>query len=257
MKFHKYQATGNDFILIDNRSLFFDSKNISLIKQLCDRRYGIGGDGLILIQNHPDYDFQVIYFNSDGSLSMCGNGSRCAVKYAKSCNIIETYTHFLAYDGAHWAHIDEAGLVHLKMCDVFRIDDIDKDYFVNTGAPHYVCQVSSLEEIDCISTGRAIRYDPRFQDLGTNVNFFCIHANSHISIRTYEKGVEDETLSCGTGVTAVSLVLSKLGFESPIAISTRGGLLTVSFKKDYDGGYNDIYLIGPCSCVFEGVIHIS
>lgn len=257
MKFFKYQGSGNDFILIDNRSLFFDTKNTSLIQRLCNRRYGIGSDGLILIQNHPDYDFEIHFFNPDGSLSMCGNGSRCAVKYAQQCQIIELHTHFLAYDGAHWAFIDTSGLVHLKMCDVFHIDKMDKDYFVNTGAPHYVQQVSDLNNLDITTLGRSIRNDLRFQDLGTNVNFFSIDSDFCVSVRTYEKGVEDETLSCGTGAVAVSLVLSKLGMTSPTTIHTRGGQLIVTYNKSFEESFNEIYLIGSSECVFEGTIDID
>lgn len=256
LKFSKYEGTGNDFIMVDNRDQNMDYTNLDLVKRLCDRKFGIGSDGLILIENHDSYDFEMIFFNPDGSQSLCGNGSRCAVKFAHSLGIVAEETHFLTIEGPLYAFIQE-DMVHLKMPDVNKVSSIDKDWFINTGSPHYVRLVSDVESVDVYNEGRDIRYDSNFSTGGTNVNFMQLLNPQHIYVRTYERGVENETLSCGTGVTAAALAIGyRSGQNSPVKISTKGGELSVDFKKQEPQGFTDIYLIGPAELVYEGSINI-
>ncbi|KYG85445.1 diaminopimelate epimerase [Roseivirga seohaensis] len=254
IQFHKYQGTGNDFVMIDNRDLKFDKSDLLLIGRLCDRRFGVGADGVILIENHPELDFEMIYFNPDGSQSLCGNGSRCAVMFAKSLGIIDNETGFLAIDGVHSAFIDEDE-VHLLMNDVAEHELIGNDFLINTGSPHYIKYVPNAHDIDVVQTGRDIRYSDRFKEDGVNVNFIEECPNNSLVIRTYERGVENETLSCGTGCTAAALSFALKGAESPIRLNAVGGELQVSFNQEGDI-FKDIYLIGPAEKVFEGVIEL-
>ena len=260
MDFYKYQGTGNDFVLIDNRAETFPATNQSLIAQLCDRRFGIGADGLILLQNDTDYDFRMVYFNADGAEgSMCGNGGRCIVRFAHDLDLFETKTRFVAVDGEHLAevHGDE---VRLKMGDVSEIEDRDGLTFLNTGSPHvvrFVTDVNNPDVVNVVADGRAIRHDARFSPGGTNVNFVQITPDNTLYVRTYERGVEDETYSCGTGVTAVALTAYRQkGISSPVAIKTVGGNLRVSFDAQADGQFDEIYLIGPAKRVFAGSITV-
>ncbi|MDC1396445.1 diaminopimelate epimerase, partial [Flavobacteriaceae bacterium] len=210
IKFQKYQGTGNDFIIIDNTDLSFPSENISLIKQLCDRKFGIGCDGLILINPSDSSDYLMNYYNSDGNLgSMCGNGARCSVKFAQNINIIKNKTVFTAFDGLHDALIYDDQIT-LSMKPVNDIINYGNDLFLDTGSPHYVQLVSDIENIDVFSQGRLIRNNSIFKNNGVNVNFVQVISKSEFSVRTYERGVENETLSCGTGVTAVALAMFEL-----------------------------------------------
>lgn len=262
IKFHKYQGTGNDFVMIDDRDQRFpydpaegEKFDTSIVSHICDRRFGVGADGLILIRNHDRYDFEMIYFNADGSQSLCGNGSRCAVHFANYLGIIEKSTRFLAIDGAHEAYI-EGGLIHLKMHDVSQVTKMNGHWYIDTGSPHYIKFIRNLEAFDVYSEGKIIRSDQKFAPEGTNVNFAETCGNNELFVRTFERGVEDETLSCGTGVTAVSLAASYQNFDSPVKIKTRGGDLQVSFNKINEQKFEDIYLIGPAGMVFEGAINI-
>lgn len=251
ISFQKYQGTGNDFILIDNRNLTFPSDQIDVITRMCDRKFGIGADGLILIEEDEELDFKMIFFNPDGSKSLCGNGSRCAVAYANQLGIVSENTRFTTTDGKHDAFFDQ-GIIHFSLHDVKDIKQDEDGLFIDTGSPHYIKFVKDLKEIDVIQEGRNIRYDKRFAPGGTNVNFVELHAGG-ISVRTYERGVENETLSCGTGVTACALAATTKGYKSTIDISTAGGQLHVSFEQTAPHEFRNIYLAGPVKKVFEGV----
>ena len=254
LKFYKYQGTGNDFIMVDNRSNIFDIKNTILIEKLCHRRFGIGADGFILLENEQGFDFKMVYFNSDGNQSsMCGNGGRCIVKFAHDIGVIGDKTSFLAIDGPHDAYI-EKGLVHLKMIDVNQIENNEDHFYMNTGSPHYVKTVKDIKDFPVYEEGKKIRNNDRFKEKGTNVNF-TEKKEDILHVRTYERGVEDETYSCGTGVTAAAIAASYTGMSSPIRINTLGGELSISFSKTTEG-FNNVFLIGPAQKVFEGNLTI-
>ncbi len=238
--------------MIDDRRKSFDETRLDLIQNWCNRKFGIGADGVILLREHKEHDFEMLYFNPDGSQSLCGNGSRCAVKFAKSLGLIADKCTFLAFDGPHDGHIEQ-GKIYIKMQNVKTLSQMEEGYFVNTGAPHHVKLVTELSVMDVPVEGKNIRDSSRYQPNGVNVNFVEAQ-EGEVLVRTYEKGVEDETLSCGTGVTAVALVMATRGFESPVIIKTGGGMLQVSFDKDSNGGYSEVYLSGPAEKVFEGVL---
>lgn len=252
--FSKYQGTGNDFVIIDNRQLLFPKKDTKLVNRLCDRKFGIGADGLILLEGHSNLDFTMVYYNADGNQSsMCGNGGRCVVAFAKALNIISNQTTFEAVDGVHKAIIDYAGLVHLHMKDVSTIKT-ESDYsFLDTGSPHHVTLREDVSEMNVKEEGAQIRYSDLYGAAGSNINFVTPKGESSFEVRTYERGVEDETLSCGTGVTAVALAMYEKGITSnkKVNLTVQGGELTVSFDK-HEKGYHTIYLIGPASFVFNG-----
>lgn len=258
LTFYKYQGTGNDFVMIDNRDLSFPKKNTSLINFLCDRRFGIGADGLILLENEEGYDFKMVYYNADGNEStMCGNGGRCLVAFAKQIGVIGDTTTFIAIDGEHHASIDTNQNVSLQMIDVDTLTVEEEFVFLNTGSPHHVQEVSNLKEFNIKKEGALIRYSHLYTaNGGTNVNFVSPldHANA-FAVRTYERGVEDETLSCGTGVTAVAIAMKKTGKASSnhITLETQGGTLEVLFEE-HNNVYTNIFLKGPATLVFKGSI---
>jgi diaminopimelate epimerase len=254
--FYKYQGTGNDFVMIDNRENIFDRTNRALIADLCHRRFGIGADGLILLTSCKDYDFEMVYFNSDGNEStMCGNGGRCLVKFAYDIGVIGNETTFIAVDGPHKAYVKD-NLVHLHMIDVEQINIKPEYYFLNTGSPHYVQAVQGIDAYNVFENGKKIRYSEMFQPGGTNVNFME-EINGVLKVRTYERGVEDETYSCGTGVTAAAIASTQLGMKPPVNIMTLGGALQVTFTENTSGKFTDVYLIGPAERVFEGQIELK
>jgi diaminopimelate epimerase len=257
-KFYKYQGTGNDFILIDQYNKVPIDYTVDEIKNICDRRFGIGADGFMILRKHKDYDFEMIYANSDGKpSSMCGNGGRCIVQFAYDLGYISKSTNFLAIDGAHRAEIlPEA--VSLEMIDLQDIKVIDQTTFeLNTGSPHYVKITDQMSDLDKIyDFGRSIRYNEQYRSAGINVNLVKIEGPNTIKIATYERGVEDETYSCGTGVTAAALVLSYLNPElSGVEVHTKGGDLRVNFEN-IGGRFTKIKLIGPAKFVFSGEINI-
>jgi len=257
INFSKYQGTGNDFVLIDDRAETFPAHDQALIAHLCHRRFGIGADGLILLQNDPEFDFRMVYFNADGAEgSMCGNGGRCIVRFAHDLGLFESKTRFVAVDGEHLAEVQESE-VHLKMGDVQGIEDRDGLTFLNTGSPHVVRFVENLDTFDVVTDGRRIRHDDSFQPGGTNVNYAELIGNNMLFVRTFERGVEDETFSCGTGVTAVALAAQRqLMVGSPVVIKTLGGNLRVSFNALPGSGFDNVYLIGPAQRVFTGSITV-
>lgn len=258
LEFYKYQGTGNDFVMIDNRSGFFPKENVQLIAHLCDRRFGIGGDGLILLENDSDTDFRMVYYNSDGNQSsMCGNGGRCLVAFAKKLNVIDNSCTFIATDGLHHATIAGNGQVALQMIDVSTVNSTPEYTFLNTGSPHHVQLIEDLENYNIKENGAAIRYGELYGAAGSNINFVKQINADTFSLRTYERGVEDETLSCGTGATAVAIAMNATGKTNATSIhlNVEGGKLEVSFDKK-DGLFTNVFLKGPAEFVFKGAIEI-
>jgi len=256
LQFYKYQGTGNDFILIDGRE-GLNNLSAEQIKQLCHRRFGIGADGLMILRNVTDFDFKMEYFNSDGyGGTMCGNGGRCIVAFARDLGIISTQARFLASDGPHVANIDENGLVNLKMLDVETINENEKHSVLNTGSPHYVKFVADADTENILEQGRKIRYSEEFKPAGTNVNFVS-KTSTGIYVRTYERGVENETYSCGTGsvASAIASYSRDKSLGNNILVKTLGGQLEISFETT-NNQYNNVYLKGPATFVFEGRISI-
>lgn len=265
IRFTKYQATGNDFVIVDNRSGSI-KLTIDNVQQICDRKFGIGADGLMLIEKDPKQDFNLVYYNSDGTQSLCGNGTRAAMKMASSLGIVNGKASFNAFDGTHQAEILDNGIVKVKMNDV-TIDGATD--FINTGSPHVIRFVKDLASYPVFDEGRSIR-----NSRNANVNFVELQPDNTIYVRTYERGVENETLSCGTGVTAAALAVHSLGYRSPVAIKTQGGGLSVQFTAinsspaaEGSGGgaqseagqsvtFRDIFLIGPAKMVFEGDLEL-
>lgn len=251
--FYKYQGTGNDFVIVDNRENIFPKEDQKLIADICHRRFGVGADGLILLENDMDADFKMVYFNSDGhESSMCGNGGRCIVHFANFLGIFRNQTTFKAVDGMHEASI-EGNQVSLKMVDVNEIFISEEYSFLDTGSPHHVQVVTDLKNYDVFSQGKKIR-NTVYGERGANINFVEKNKGNSFSVRTYERGVEDETLSCGTGVTAVALAISARNniSQSPILLETPGGQLQVRFEKN-GKGFKNIYLQGPAVQVFKGL----
>lgn len=251
--FYKYQGTGNDFVMIDDRDLQFPVSR-ELIASICHRRFGVGADGLILLQNADGYDFRMVYFNADGGEgSMCGNGGRCVVRFASDLGLFEGQTRFIAVDGEHEGTVS-GDTIRLKMSNVNGVEQYEEYDFMNTGSPHYVTYVDAVEETDVVGIGSEIRYGSVYGPKGgTNVNFVEIIEDNHLGVRTYERGVEDETYSCGTGVTACALSAHiRKGWGSPVKVETIGGSLEVAYREAGEGRFEDVFLIGPAVRVFEG-----
>ncbi len=260
LHFYKYQGAGNDFILVDNRKKAFNHREPAILADLCHRRFGIGADGIMFLEDREGYDFEMVYYNADGQpSSMCGNGGRCIVAFAKHLNIINSETNFLAVDGPHYAKISETGdWVSLQMIDVDNITSNGDAYVLNTGSPHFVKSTTNLKDKDVFTEGRVIRYNPTYKTEGININF-VEDFGDHYYVRTYERGVEDETYACGTGATAVALAMAKhknqVG-DLSTAIKVLGGDLNIRFH--YDGSkFSNTFLEGPAKCVFKGDILIG
>ncbi|WP_199118137.1 diaminopimelate epimerase [Pedobacter sp. ASV28] len=259
IKFHKYQGAGNDFILIDHRNSEIKNIDNKIVAQLCNRRFGIGADGLMFLLASNEYDFEMAYYNADGNLgSMCGNGGRCIVAFAKHLGVIGSETNFLAVDGPHYAKITaEGNWVELQMIDVESINKDENAFVLNTGSPHYVKEVENLAGLDVYTHGYNIRNNNTYKVNGINVNF-VEKKSDHLFVRTFERGVEDETYACGTGVTAVAMAMAaqqnQLGhIETPIKVL--GGNLQINFN--YDGKkFTDVFLCGPAERVFEGELNL-
>jgi diaminopimelate epimerase len=258
LTFYKYQGAGNDFILIDNRFHVINHQNEALVQRLCHRRFGIGADGVMFLQHHEGYDFEMIYYNADGKpSSMCGNGGRCIAAFAKHLNVVGNETTFLAVDGPHYAKISGDNWVSLQMINVDEVGRDGDAYVLNTGSPHYVACASHLQEMEVSQEGRAIRNNQIYQEEGINVNF-VEDFGDHYFVRTFERGVEDETFACGTGVTAVAMAMAKkkgLSGQISTPVTVLGGQLNVRFN--YDGErFSNVFLEGPATFVFKGEIEI-
>lgn len=254
--FYKYQGTGNDFIMIDDRDEKTELSNLQ-IKMLCNRKTGIGADGLILLRTHKQHDFEMIYYNSDASQSFCGNGSRCSIAFADKLHMISNNTSFVAIDGVHEGKL-EGQLIAVKMNDVNAIEEKGQDVFLDTGSPHYIRWVDDIDKVNVAIVGNQIRNSEEYKKTGTNVNFASINGN-YIHVRTYERGVEDETLSCGTGVTAVALAASAINRrrgKQKQNILTKGGEISIRFDAKENGSFENIWLVGPAEMVFQGKIYI-
>ncbi|GGX28585.1 diaminopimelate epimerase [Aquimarina muelleri] len=257
LTFYKYQGTGNDFVIIDNRQSILTKNDTKLFARLCDRKFGIGADGLMLLElpNNEQDDFTMVYFNADGKeSSMCGNGGRCLVAFAAYLGVISDTATFTAIDGPHKATIKK-DLVHLQMQNVSLIEKFDTHLFLDTGSPHHVTMVRELANYDVKNIGRKIRNGAPYFEKGSNVNFVEKKQDGVFDVRTYERGVEDETLSCGTGVTAVALSMhaTNLTDRQEVVVNTLGGELKVTFQET-ENGYENIFLIGPAKQVFKGEI---
>jgi diaminopimelate epimerase len=252
--FFKYQGTGNDFIMIDDRNETFPLNDVAIIAKWCDRKFGIGADGLILLQNHDSLDFKMVYFNADGNpSSMCGNGGRCIARFAQQLGIVKDTASFDAVDGTHHATLTDQ-VVSLHMSDVNAVEQHEGHIFTNTGSPHHIQLTQNIGEIDVFTEGKKLRY-ALYGDTGANINFVEPVAQNHYKVRTYERGVENETLSCGTGVTAVALAMHAIGRATgnDIILETPGGKLQVAFKTS-GSSYRDIWLTGPATAVFKGTM---
>ena len=258
IEFYKYQGTGNDFVILENRDHQYDHLTPQQVKLICNRRFGVGADGLMLLNNHPELDFEMIYFNADGKKSsMCGNGGRCLVQFAKNLGMHKSTYQFMAIDGKHEADIDMHNIVRLKMQDVNKVDYHSGHAILNTGSPHFVKFANNVKDIDVVETGRDIRYSKQFEKEGINVNFVEATDEDGIFVRTYERGVEDETFSCGTGVTASALLNAhnEKGFNR-VEVKTPGGHLSVEYNKIDDEHFDNIWLCGPAALVYKGEIDI-
>ncbi|MFD0975970.1 diaminopimelate epimerase [Salinimicrobium gaetbulicola] len=261
LTFYKYQGTGNDFVMVDNRQGILSKNNTNLIKSLCDRKFGIGADGLILLEepDNANDDFKMVYFNADGrESSMCGNGGRCIVAFANFLGIVKDKASFTAIDGFHEATIENE-LIGLKMTNVEGVEEKDHAFFLNTGSPHHVIFSENIDSIDLKAEGAAIRYSNEYSSIGgTNVNFVEMLDKVNFKVRTYERGVEDETLSCGTGVTAVALAAYASGKVDSytVHLETKGGMLTVSFEPE-ETRFQNIWLTGPAKQVFKGIVNVN
>ena len=256
IEFYKYQGTGNDFVILDNFNSDAPVLTTEQIKFICNRNFGIGADGLMLLSKKEGYDFEMIYYNADGNQSsMCGNGGRCLVKFAYDRGIHKSTYNFIATDGEHQASIDENAIVRLKMLDVDKVDYHTHHSLLNTGSPHYVKFAENVQLLDVTATGKEIRYSASFAKEGINVNFVEILDEDTIYVRTYERGVENETLSCGTGVTAAALISAhnENGFNT-VDVKTKGGKLSVEFNKIDDQHFENIWLCGPAVFAFKGEI---
>jgi len=251
INFYKYQGTGNDFVIIDDRGINIDL-NEDQVAHICNRKFGIGADGLIFLRTEEGYDFRMVYYNSDGKeSSMCGNGGRCIARFANDLNMMSGKTHFIAIDGPHKAIVMEDE-VSLQMSNVVSIEYEDENYVLNTGSPHYVIFNDDVMALNIIPSALEVRYNETYKDEGINVNFVQEEKEGEILMRTYERGVEGETLSCGTGVTAAAIAYAeKNNWSDNVLVRTKGGDLNVSFEKDQER-FKNIWLSGPAEFVFKG-----
>lgn len=254
--FHKYHGCGNDFIVVDGRSGRFNGLRQEVVARLCHRRFGVGADGLMVLAEAPGQDFSMLYWNADGNPgSMCGNGARCIVAFAHRLGVGKGAYRFLAPDGPHEAYREEDGIVRLRMSDVGPVERVNGDHVLDTGSPHYVRFTDDVRRLDVEGEGRTIRHSQRFQKEGINVNFVQRLDGQALFVRTFERGVEAETLSCGTGVTASALVSADgTTGNREVEIRTRGGRLRVDFEARADGSFHNVWLVGPAAFVYSGEV---
>jgi diaminopimelate epimerase len=253
IKFEKYQGTGNDFVILDNRLREFDQISAATVSALCHLKFGIGSDGLMLIQEVENADFEMVFFNPDGSKSLCGNGSRCAVIFAESLGLASAQGSFITTDGRHSYRLLNNREVSVQMLPVGLPRLVQGHLFLNTGSPHLVVNTENVDAVDVVGEGRRLRHLAEFEKTGgTNVNFLARMDDNSIGVRTFERGVESETLSCGTGVTAAALSLSSQNLETTtVKVHTHGGVLRVKYRRTAEG-FEDIWLEGPAQKVFSG-----
>lgn len=257
IEFYKYQGAGNDFILIDNRDEQFTGDKIAFAKEWCSRKFGIGSDGIIFIEKSDEASFLMDFYNPDGSQSFCGNGSRCAVAFARFLGIVDTETTFKAIDGLHQARFSETNVM-IAMHQYGGVEEVNTDHFIDTGSPHYISWCQNGDDRDIVEYGREIRYSDTYKKEGTNVNLLRELGSNHIEVRTYERGVENETLACGTGATACGLsyaYINKLN-EGIVAVDVKGGKLKIHFgTSNVEGHFSGVWLEGPAEFVFKGEIN--
>lgn len=260
LEFEKYQGTGNDFIMLDNMNGQYNWLSANYISELCDRRFGIGADGLIRLNRVDGFDFELDYFNADGSKSFCGNGARCGLAFAYKMGYCKNKAYFLGCDGPHEGSVSDE-LFSVKMKDVSMIHKTTtKDVVIDTGSPHYIQFKEEINDINVVELGRGIRFSSLYKKEGINVNFVKVLASNHLSIRTYERGVEDETLSCGTGATACAMAYvdaHDITGKSEIRADVKGGELTISLDKNENGTFSNVYLIGPAKMVYKGEVVVK
>jgi len=258
--FHKYQGAGNDFVMIDNFSGQYDELTVRQIQNICDRKFGIGADGLIKINKHPYADFEVDYYNADGSKSFCGNGARCSIAFVDKIKGINGEVKFDAIDGIHVGS-KVKGQIKIDMLDVQEIEQrADNVFILNTGSPHYIIFESDIDKKDMVKIGRDIRYSEEYKAVGINVNLVEELSGNNLKIRTYERGVEDETLACGTGITAAALAYSlfqNTEGKQDVKVDAVGGKTSVVFEYLGENNFKNIFLTGPAEFVFKGEIDVE
>ncbi len=252
LHFYKYQGTGNDFILLDER-FAINALSKAQVAKLCHRHFGIGADGLIQLRKKSNFDFEMVYYNSDGNTSsMCGNGGRCIFQFAKDLGLVNFNAEFLASDGPHTAKFVNDS-IELKMIDTVMPEKFQNDFILNTGSPHYLQFVDNVKTLNVVEMGAKIRYSNAFKEKGINVNFIEVIGDNTIFVRTYERGVENETLSCGTGVTAAALTFASSQNKKlqEVSVQTLGGSLNVKFQPT-ENGFEAVWLCGTAIKTFEG-----
>ena len=258
IEFSKYQGTGNDFVLLNNLDGRYDFLNHTHIQVICKRRFGVGADGLIRINAKQGFAFEVDYFNSDGSKSFCGNGARCAVAFAETLGISVEETCFDAFDAPHKAW-KKGDLVSIEMNNVSKIDKVNQDFVIQTGSPHYIHFEDQMNQKNIVEFGKSIRYSEPYSNDGINVNLVTCNSLNTIEVQTYERGVENETLSCGTGVTACAIATAvsqnRYG-QLQFNVRVKGGELNVEFHRTGEQKFEQIILSGPAEYVFNGSIHV-
>ena len=259
IEFYKYQGAGNDFILIDNRQAVFSGDKVAFAQNWCNRRFGIGSDGLIFIEDDTETKFLMDFYNPDGSQSFCGNGSRCAIAFAYFLGVFKSEGSFKAIDGIHEAIYLPNGQVKIAMHQYGAIQKVADNFFLDTGSPHFISYESASKERDIVEFGRSIRYSDQYADKGVNVNLISPLEKGKIAVRTYERGVEDETLACGTGATACGLSYADLFLTEQsgvVDVRVKGGDLKIHFHKLKQGLFDQIWLEGPAEFVFKGSLDV-